>query len=58
MGVQVNGDIRLTLVTKVTSPRLIEVHGEVLYKDELAKSALKRSGGITIVRRTYIAGIR
>lgn len=46
----------LTLVTKVTSPWLIEVDREVLNKDDLMHSVLKWSGGITITG-TYVGSI-
>jgi len=46
-----------TLVTKVTSPRLIEVDREVLDKDDLTHPALGRSRGTTIARKTYVGGI-
>jgi len=46
-----------TLVTKVTSPRLIEVDGEVLDKDDLMYPWLGRSRGTTITRKTYVGGI-
>ena len=45
------------MVTKVTSPRLIEVDGEILYEDDLMDSVSKRYGGFAIFRRTYVGGI-
>jgi len=45
------------LIAKVASPWLIEVDGEVLYKDDLMYLVSKGSGGIAITGRTHVGGV-